>query len=271
MNGHAVAGPSGTSASSATGHSTEDSFFKPLEQGATTIKKFLQEDSQWPDLSDHLAASPHAYKLQLVEPWAPLDKRRMISIPDSITETITTPNVHTRQGLFPEIQRAWIVIDNVLHLWNYLEGSSSSIETYEHPDSFIEDVALVQPRAGVFIENIKNVLVIAARQSLSLLCLAWDQPQPRAQPGGGQPAAPELALYVPDMKVDTGGTLMSDICGTSAGRIFCRGNDECVYELIYQAREGWFSKKCYLRNLTSPWQNVVPTALSGGKRGESFH
>ena len=35
----------------------QDSFFKPLEQGASTLKRFLQDDSVWPDLADHLGQS----------------------------------------------------------------------------------------------------------------------------------------------------------------------------------------------------------------------
>ncbi len=206
--------------------------------------------------------------MQLIAPWAVLEKQRVISLPDSIVEAISSPHVQAASGLFPEIQRAWIALDNVLHLWNYLEGTGSAIETYEHPDGVIKDVALVTPRAGVFIPSIKHVLVISGPSSLSLLCLAWDQP--KIPPGGGPVGSAEMALYVPDMKVETGGVLMSDVCATKAGRIFCRGSDNCIHELIYQASEGWFTKKCYLRNLTSPWLNIVPGQGSSTKGKRSI-
>ncbi|KDN50361.1 nucleoporin-domain-containing protein [Tilletiaria anomala UBC 951] len=265
MNGNAVAGPSGstlTATCSPSGRAIEDSFFKPLDQGATTIRKFLQEDSLWPDLTDHLAASPQAYKLQLVAPWSVLSKRRIVNLPDALVEASASAHVHAEQGLFPEIQRAWIVIDNTLHLWNYLEGSKSSIETYDHPESAIRSVALVKPRAGVFIASVQHVLVIATDSSISLLCLAFDTSK-------AQGSSPEIALYVPEMKADTGGVLLSDVSGTSSGRIFCRGSDQCLYELVYQAQDGWFKNKCYLNNLTSTWIDRMP-ALLQGKQKESI-
>lgn len=43
---------------------------------------------------------------------------------------------------------------------------------------------------------------------------------------------------------------MLKICGTENGRIFLCGQDGCLYELTYEAEEGWFRKKCRKLNHT---------------------
>jgi hypothetical protein len=37
-------------------------------------------------------------------------------------ELIVETQLTTQMGLFPEIQRAYITVDNRLYLWNYLNG-----------------------------------------------------------------------------------------------------------------------------------------------------
>lgn len=40
----------------------------------------------------------------------------------SCSEVIVETQLTTQMGLFPEIQRAYITVDNRLYLWNYLNG-----------------------------------------------------------------------------------------------------------------------------------------------------
>ena len=39
-----------------------------------------------------------------------------------VLELIIETQLSTQMGLFPEIQRAYITVDNRLYLWNYLNG-----------------------------------------------------------------------------------------------------------------------------------------------------
>ena len=78
-----------------------------------------------------------------------------------------------------------------------------------------------------------------------------------------QPGQPPFALYVLDLAVPTGeGRALSSICATRSGRIFgcstrspggaanVSGSGE-LYELVYNAKEGLFSKRAYFVNLSS--------------------
>ena len=55
-------------------------------------------------------------------------------------------------GIFPEINRVWMTIDNNLYLWNY-DGPEEGeiINTHEDPDQVIVNVALVKPLPGLLI------------------------------------------------------------------------------------------------------------------------
>jgi hypothetical protein len=58
---------------------------------------------------------------------------------------------------------------------------------------------------------------------------------------------------------------MVKLLGTEDGRILMCGNDGCVYELLYQAASGWFSKKCRkLNHSSSVMSSLLPSFLFGG-------
>ncbi|PWN22229.1 nucleoporin-domain-containing protein [Microstroma glucosiphilum] len=254
---------SGSSAAASSSSSGQPLQQKRLQQAAATIKKFSEQDRQVVDLADYLNASVNQpYKLYLSSPWASLRKVQTLTIPDAVIQASTSARSFAAQGLFPEIERAWIIIDSQLFLWNYLEGSSSAFESYVHPTDIIQSVSLVAPKAGVFIDSIKHLLVISTQQSVTILGLAIETtPPPNAQR--------ELRLYQTDFSLPTSGVVMRDFVATSDGsRLFCRGSDACLYELYYQAKEGWFSSKCSLKNLTSGGvRNLLPGWAGGATKG----
>ena len=56
--------------------------------------------------------------------------------------------------------------------------------------------------------------------------------------------------------------------GTPEGRIFLGGKDGSLYEVIYQPKDGWFSKRCQLVNLsTSKLAFLLPSFLSFTEEG----
>lgn len=249
-----------TSAATSSSSTTQ----KRLQQAASTLKNFANQDAQNVDLADYLNASlSQPYRLHLSAPWAPLKKVRTLTIPDAVIQAATSAQSSAAQGLFPEIERAWFTIDSQLYLWRYTEGSSSAFESYVHPTDVIQHVSLVTPKPGVFIESIQHLLVISTQNSVNLLGLAFETtPPPNSEK--------ELRLYQTDFTVQTLGVVMQEFVATKDGsRLFCRGSDACMYELTYQAKEGWFSSKCGLKNLTSGGvKNLLPGWAGGVNKGE---
>lgn len=154
-------------------------------------------------------------------------------------------------GLFGEIQRAWITVDNRLYLWNYANGQD--FQAYEDHSHTITCVKLVRPRPGVFVDGITHLLVIATLYEIFLLGVA----APKANSG-------ELQFYGTRMSVPATGIDVSSIESTASGRIFFAGKvDTHIYELLYQAEEGWFSRRCSKINRTgSTLDTFIPSVLS---------
>lgn len=128
---------------------------------------------------------------------------------------------------------------------------------YEEQPHAITSVALVRPKANIFIDSIEWVLVIATKATLLLLGLSRDV-------GSG-----EIKLYQTDMSVEVD-TDMDNIVGTKDGRVFMTGvEDGNLYELHYQVEEGWFTKKIRLNNLTiGAFQNILPSVFGYKQAGE---
>ncbi|KAE8258410.1 hypothetical protein A4X13_0g1693 [Tilletia indica] len=269
----AVVGSSNTNGALSSGaqssDATSDPFFRQLDGAASVVRQYLQEDVSHPDLSEHLSATtPGHYRLVLNEISAPVERKRNITIPDAVLEAITSSNAYAGQGLFPEIERAWITIDNNLFLWDYLDGRNDAIEYHRHSD-IIQSVGLVRARKDVLIDTVKHVLVLSTTSSVTLLGLALESPKPPSGPSAGATTSrKELKIYGLDMVVPTQGVTMVDFCSTDSGRLFCRGReDDCIYEISYQAQESWFKQKCTLTNLTAPTlSNLVPSFLQSKQR-----
>jgi nuclear pore complex protein Nup155 len=90
--------------------------------------------------------------------------------------------------------------------------------------------------------------------------------------GSSQPAVkPTPTIYLTDLTAQTSGAFLRVICGTSDGRVFLGGDDGALYELEYQAEEGWFSKKCALSKHTGSAMSAVSSLFGGGKSAAGDH
>lgn len=194
--------------------------------------------------------SSSEYTWQTSPAWKPFFRSEVVNIPDAIFEQYNSTECFTQMGLFGDIQRAWITVDNRLYLWNYANGQD--FQAYEDHAHTITCVKLVRPKPGVFVEGITHLLVIATLHEIFLLGVA----APKSNTG-------ELQFYGTRMSVPTTGIDVSCIESTATGRIFFAGKvDTHVYELLYQAEEGWFSRRCSKVNHTgSTMDNFMPTAF----------
>lgn len=82
-------------------------------------------------------------------------------------------------------------------------------------------------------------------------------------------------LYPTGFSVSTDGITMRDVVGMPNGLTFMYGNDGDIYELIYAAKDGWFSNKCQVSNLTGAvgaslgvLAGLVPEFLKSNTEGE---
>ncbi|GAA5823999.1 hypothetical protein JCM11251_003374 [Rhodosporidiobolus azoricus] len=231
----------------------EDPVFGPLEKAGTILDDRLARDERWTGVGDSLGgASSSDYVLPPNPAWAPFVKTRTVLLPDRLFEEHDLTQSRCTMGLLPEIERSWVTVDHRLLLWDWADGSSFS--TFEELTDVIVGVALVRPRPGVFVDSISHLLALATPNQVTLVGLGYTSPSPGAKK--------EVTFYLTNLSVPTDGISFTTIRGTSTGRIFLStspdpltpggiGGDGCLYELVYQAQEGWFAKRCTLHNLTA--------------------
>ncbi|KAI9352014.1 Non-repetitive/WGA-negative nucleoporin C-terminal-domain-containing protein [Obelidium mucronatum] len=200
-----------------------------------------------PDLLDLLRKrGPY---LHSVEPQLEvLERERIIPLPDVLYEQYDFLQCRCFLGLFPEIHRAWITIDHQLFLWNY--DSPEEFEVFDDQDQVIVSVGLVKPLPGVFLDEINFLLVVATPIEIILVAVAYNESK----------GANALNLYRTDITIASDNVSMTSIIGSNNGRIFMCGSNGRLYELQYQAEDGWFTRKCRKIDLTTTTYSMfVPT------------
>lgn len=227
---------------------------EPAERAARTINQALADESRFPDIDNYLSQGASAdYDIQSSNTWAPFQEAGHYNIPDEVLEQYNNAQLSTSMGLFAELRHAWTTIDNALYLWDYT-APRPELLGFEGQHHGITGVALAVPRTGVFLPNIKHVIVLATTADVSLLGLGSDP-----SPG----ASTDLCLFQTGMSTSVKGLDITVIASsTKTGRIFFGGRTENeLYELIYNQEDGWFSSRC---------SKTCRTAGTGKALGFSF-
>ncbi|EJD55558.1 nucleoporin-domain-containing protein [Auricularia subglabra TFB-10046 SS5] len=216
-----------------------------LEKAARSIVDQLSADHQLvPDLSEMLQSVPQApYSSSSDKTYVPFYRKRTVGVPDALWEYYQGAfdlSAHSIIGIMPEVERAWVTLNNQLFLWDYHDGQD--ISSFTEQPNIITNVSLVRPKPGVFVDDIQYLLVLCTPINVFLLGLAC------VPAAGARNARTDIKLYATDMSIATEGTPVSNAVGTKNGRIFMAGEDACLYELQYQSNESWFSKKIQLHN-----------------------
>jgi nuclear pore complex protein Nup155 len=209
---------------------TSDPTFAPLERAGRAINDGILKDNRFPDL-DFLVQQGASTNYSLPEDpsWFPFQRTQILTIPDSIFAQYNKTQLTTQMGLFPEIQRAYITVDNRLYLWNYLNGED--FQSFSDSPQTLLAVRLIPPRPGVFLPSITYLLALCTSSTFFLLGIDTSA------------ADGTFTLYNADMSVSVNAMAIKCIEATKDGRIFISGNDGHLWEVMYQADEGWFTSR----------------------------
>ncbi|XP_065120565.1 nuclear pore complex protein Nup155 isoform X1 [Paramisgurnus dabryanus] len=244
-----------------------------LENSSRLIDRHLQEDRCFPDLSELLNVPSHNmpslsgmsdmdYPLQgsglISVPSLPeLSTIRRVPLPPELVEQFGHMQCNCMMGVFPEISRAWLTIDNDIFMWNYEDGSD--VAYFDGLSETILSVGLVKPKPGIFQPHIHYLLVLATPVDVVILGLSF----PKAQTGLNDSMSGAMQL-LPDplYSIPTDNTYLLAITSTEQGRIFMAGKDGCLYEIAYQAEAGWFSQRCRkINHSKSTLSFLIPSLL----------
>lgn len=203
-----------------------------LQQPANYVDHVIRQDEHRFDLLEELQSLQPS-----VTETPRFCRKGFIVLPEALLEQYSAMNIKCFMGLFPEINRAWMSIDNKIFLWSYKNGSD--FNEYDELDQVIMSAGLVKPRKGVFKNYVKYLLVLSTMVEIVIVGVSFTNNDEA-----------ELNLLPMKYSASSDGIGMVKIEGTEDGRIFMAGQDGCLYELLYEAQDGWFSKRCQKVNCT---------------------
>lgn len=136
-------------------------------------------------------------------------------------------------GLFPEIDRVWLTVDNKFCFWNY--KNLNDIQTLDEMDKPIISVTLIPPKKKLFIESINYLLVLVTVTDLYIIAMTHDKEHNT------------IEFFDTGMSVSVKGLDITNVVASSeTGRIFMTGDSDGtnVWEVEYSTVETWFKGKC---------------------------
>ncbi|KAJ1526290.1 hypothetical protein ONE63_009443 [Megalurothrips usitatus] len=212
------------------------------ESGATVSG---MNDSDYPSLNN-LSGGLADLKL--------LRSQFQFPLPREVMEHFSHMQCHCMMGLFTDIHRAWLTIDSDIYVWSYEHGSD--VAYYDALGETILCVGLIRPKPGVFKSFIRYLLILATTIDIVILGVTF------SSTADGQHEEMHVILE-PVFSVPTDGMIATTIVGTDCGRIFIGGRDGNLYEIVYQAEGGWFSKRCRkVNHSVGTLSYIVPSFLS---------
>lgn len=230
------------------------------------VEQNLRQDSKFKVLHELLRATPvqpslsglqdidYPNMLNLSHKIPLVSNVTTVPLPNEVIEQYVNMQQNCALGIFTEISRAWLAVDNCIYFWAY--DNASDVAYYDGLDQTILAVNLFRPKPNAFKPHIKYVLSITTAQEITLLGVTCSQDEPNTLP---------TFFIIPDhlFKLPTDDVVMSVLAGTDDGRIFSGGNDGCLYEISYQSDWGWFSRKCHkINHSTSLLTYITPAFLN---------
>lgn len=181
--------------------------------------------------------------------FTPFERQKIINIPEELLQEASNASIKSNIGIFPEIDRCWITIDNKLVFWNINDPFDfKSIEDIKHT---ILNVALVKPKPNTFVDDIQQLLLISTPFDIYILAVSYKR------------ELNELNVFNTGMNVSINGLGSIDIIDhESSGRIFFISTSSGlnVWELQYTGSDDWFNSKCNKVCLTqSAWTSLLPS------------
>lgn len=238
----------------------------PLMLGSKYISDLIKVDSTYPsdiygtETSNKPDSGLDNYFFDINEGLGDLSRfeiSQRIDLPDRFFQEYVSTECSTKNGLFAEIDRAWIVADNKLILWNYKAPQSSfnlssqflSVEQ-KHP---ILCVKIVPPKSGIFVETVNHLLVIATSQSISIYLVSYDL------------VINNLQVFNPNLLTSALGLLINNIeFNHKTHDIYFSGEGDgtSVWRLDYSNKASFTKNKCEKICLTkSGLSGVFPTNI----------
>eukprot|EP01135_Chromosphaera_perkinsii_P003900 Nk52_evm1s262 gene=Nk52_evmTU1s262 len=224
-----------------------ESLFSGLDNARQLVESAILRDSKYPELWDLLSGTSSGAGDYSVHDASNFYQSSSICLPDTLLAQYSHLECKCFMGMFPEINRAWLTIDNAIYLWNCNDGSD--VCYYDGLGQIIVSAGLIKPKSGIFNDQIEFLLCLATPVEIVILGIGFSEASRPFGPKDSKYA--EMELVPTQLSVPSDNVSMNSIVGTESGRIIMGGRDGCIYEFVYQAEDGWFSSRCSIVNLSS--------------------
>ncbi|CAG79049.1 YALI0E02706p [Yarrowia lipolytica CLIB122] len=209
---------------------------QPLELGSEFVEAYLNRDDKYPEL-DRLVMQGQLSEYIFAQSGdlgalTPFTRTEVINMPDELYEQYNHTETSTKMGMFSEIDRIWMTVDNRIYFWSYIDQAYHAFEGLEHT---ITSVSLVKPKANTFIDLISHVLVLTTPLEVYLVAVGYNK------------TTDEFELFDTGMHTSIKGLDVDQVIASKdTGRVFFTGPGDGtnVYELIYNNQDRWFRDKC---------------------------
>ncbi|KAG5366577.1 putative nucleoporin [Yarrowia sp. B02] len=215
---------------------SEMSAKQPLELGSEFVEAYLNRDDKYPEL-DRLVMQGQLSEYIFAQSGdlgalTPFTRTEVINMPDELYEQYNHTETSTKMGMFSEIDRIWMTVDNRIYFWSYTDQAYHAFEGLEHT---ITSVSLVKPKANTFIDLISHVLVLTTPLEVYLVAVSYNK------------VTDDFELFDTGMHTSIKGLDVDQVIASQdSGRVFFTGPGDGtnVYELIYNNQDRWFRDKC---------------------------
>ncbi|ODV95823.1 hypothetical protein PACTADRAFT_49270 [Pachysolen tannophilus NRRL Y-2460] len=228
------------------------------ELATTYIDGIIKKESDTPALSEVFTKYPvdnYNFKPDTgLGNFTRFEKFSVLNIPDKILLEYSTTKCITSMGMFPELKKCWLTVDNKLILWDYEEVNDAKYSTIDEFKHTILTVKLVKPKKGVFIDDVNYLLLISTPMDIYILAVEYDK------------ITRKLEIYNTAMSVSTKGLVVNKfITFNKTNDIFFSGvgDNINVWKLNYTNKQAWFSNRCSKECLTrSGMSTVLPDSIT---------
>ncbi|ODV81420.1 nucleoporin-domain-containing protein [Suhomyces tanzawaensis NRRL Y-17324] len=191
--------------------------------------------------------------------FSSFERINQLNLPDKFFDEYNSSECGSKLGLFPEIDRTWITVDNKLILWNYKLPQSSFNQanqflTIDQVRNTILKVKLVKPKPGVFVKEVNYLLLVATTMNIQIFIIQYDK------------TLNNLEIFNPDLSISTQGLAVNNfIENPKTGDIYFSGEGDGIniWRLDYSNKSSFIKNRCDKTCLTKTGlSSVIPNKLT---------
>lgn len=138
-----------------------------------------------------------------------------------------------------------------LQIWTYEHGRDAAY--FDGLNHLIVSVGLVKPKPGVFISDVKYLLILTTPIEIVVLGVTFGTTaqsisSPPTSSSADTTSYNEMQLMNKPIFIVNTDVAITTVVGTKDQRIFLGGRDGCLYEISYRAESSWLGKRCWKVN-----------------------